>query len=213
MGLDEEIEEFLLKACVDDKAAAALRGEDDQTKQAVLDRGEMSECRNPSASLITRIRQAKENNRERNRSRSRSAGRGNSSSGGNGLAPSTVELEDFVRDNNVDQRAAAQLMEADPMVQKNVLERGSLTDCRNPSAVCLARIRDAKASRAQPTIQQLAPMMYGAYGYPGQMYGGHAYSGYVAYGTYPGYAGYSGYPAYQQAYVQPQPHQQQSGRQ
>jgi len=235
MGLEEELDEFLRKSGVDDRAAQALRSEDEKTKRAVLDRGDMADCRNPSASLMARIRVAKEGGTfggggggggggafgggsySRPRSRSRSPPRGMGMGG-----PGGREIDDFVRDNDIDEMAARQLRESDPAVQKNVLERGSLTDCRNPSAVLLARIRDAKASRAKPTMEQLGmssaqlpatPMMYGpcgAYGnpqamyaaqyanyaYAAQAYGGAAAGAYAQpqYGAYPT-AAYGAYPA------------------
>jgi len=46
--------------------------------------------------------------------------------------------------NGIDEIAAQLLREQEPRVQKEVLKRGSLEDCRSPSAVCLSRIRDAR---------------------------------------------------------------------
>merc|ERR1719203_1944843 len=208
MGLAEDIDEFVRKSAVDDRAAASLRAEDESTQRAVLERGDMSDCRNPSASLIARIRVAKESANGASRPRSRSPGRTSSQAAYHGSSdrgasdrPSQKELEDFIADNHIDEMAGKQLKEADGPTQKNVLERGSLTDCRNPSAVCLARIRDAKASRAQSTIEQLgltssqlptAPMVYnayGAYGDPQAMYAAAA-SASASASASPGYAAY-----------------------
>merc|ERR1719401_2246233 len=111
--------------------------------------------------------------------------------------------------------AARQLRQADGPTQRSVIDRGSLTDCRNPSAVCLARIRDARQSPPSP-VQAPAPapmasppaMMCGGYGgYVAPMYGAHpgygagyggGYSNFMAgYGACPGYGSYgaSGYPS------------------
>lgn len=219
MGLAEDIDAFLQKSDVDDRAGASLRAEPESVQRAVLDRGDMSDCRNQSASLIARIRVAKEGaGGSSGRPRSRSPGKtpANCSDKGSGDRPSIEELDDFIADNKIDEMAGRQLKEADGPTQKNVLERGSLTDCRNPSAVCLARIRDAKASRAQPTIQQLGltssalpttPMVYNAYGaygnpqamYAAQMSANPAYAAYAAaYGAcggYPAAAAYGACPA------------------
>lgn len=59
--------------------------------------------------------------------------------------PSRAEIDDFVRANDVDDRAAADLKDCPPDVQRKVLARGELSSARNPSAALLARIRDARA--------------------------------------------------------------------
>mmetsp|Transcript_106191 Transcript_106191/g.342567 ORF Transcript_106191/g.342567 Transcript_106191/m.342567 type:complete len:236 (+) Transcript_106191:52-759(+) len=208
MGLEDDVDDFIRKADVDSRAAAALRAEDTATQRAVLDRGDMSDCRNPSASLMSRIRVAKENmaaSRGRSISPARSSAPppmyGGAPSVGSG--PSQREIDDFIQDNDIDEMASRQLREADGPTQRSVLDRGSLTDCRNPSAVCLARIRDAKQNRAQSMLSQplVQPgTMYGSYGgYGSPLYAG-AYAG--AYGVVygiaaPGCAGTcpGGYPA------------------
>jgi len=60
--------------------------------------------------------------------------------------PSRAEIDDFIRANDVDDRAAADLRDCPPEVQRKVLARGELSSARNPSAALLARIRDARAS-------------------------------------------------------------------
>lgn len=204
MGLEDEVDDFLRKANVDSRAAAALRAEDAATQRAVLERGDMSDCRNPSASLMSRIRVAKENMMA-SRGRSISPRRRTSSpppqpissTPSTGGGPSQREIDDFIRDNDIDEMASRQLREADPATQRSVLDRGGLTDCRNASAVLLARIRDAKQVRAQPTFSQPPPqptMMYGAYpGYGTPLYPagtpaafGAAYGTAGACGAYPG---------------------------
>mmetsp|Transcript_57762 Transcript_57762/g.162932 ORF Transcript_57762/g.162932 Transcript_57762/m.162932 type:complete len:345 (+) Transcript_57762:129-1163(+) len=60
--------------------------------------------------------------------------------------PSNTEIDDFVRANDIDDRAANDLRDCDPEVQRKVLARGELSSARNPSAALLARIRDARAS-------------------------------------------------------------------
>mmetsp|Transcript_84703 Transcript_84703/g.263513 ORF Transcript_84703/g.263513 Transcript_84703/m.263513 type:complete len:300 (-) Transcript_84703:265-1164(-) len=60
--------------------------------------------------------------------------------------PSRSEIDDFIRANDVDDRAAADLRDCPPDVQRKVLARGELSSARNPSAALLARIRDARVS-------------------------------------------------------------------
>lgn len=211
-ALAREVDDFIERAGLDEKAANALRTEEERVKRAVLDRGDMSDCRNPSASLMARIRQVREVNRGRSRSRSRSRGRGGGgvAAPGGGDLPSKDEVDSFINENKIDEMAARQLRDCDGAIQRNVLDRGSLTDCRNPSAVCLARIRDAKEStRSAPPLSSLpSPVMYGfsSPGMPGGVnpYGAYA-AAYQAYGAqaaaaYGGYAAmYPGYAAYPQA--------------
>lgn len=61
-------------------------------------------------------------------------------------APSQAEIDEFVRANDVDDRAANDLRDCPPDVQRKVLARGELSSARNPSAALLARIRDARVS-------------------------------------------------------------------
>lgn len=65
-------------------------------------------------------------------------------------APTEDELEDFIKDNNVDSRAASDLRECNGEVQRKVIARGDLSSARNPSAALLARIRDARNSGSAP---------------------------------------------------------------
>mmetsp|Transcript_32594 Transcript_32594/g.69920 ORF Transcript_32594/g.69920 Transcript_32594/m.69920 type:complete len:191 (-) Transcript_32594:553-1125(-) len=153
MTLQDEVDDFVKRSGVDDRAAATLRREDERVQRAVLERGDMADVRNPSAILMSRIRVAKGGGRSRSVSRSKSpdVGRRRGGGGGGGGFPTMDEIDDFCDDNNLDDRAAQQLKEASGLVQQIVLDRGGLTDCRNPSAVCLARIRDAKAKEGKPS--------------------------------------------------------------
>merc|ERR1719343_1959646 len=54
------------------------------------------------------------------------------------------DVDDFIKANGVDERAAADLKESTIAVQKAVLARGDLSTARNPSAALLVRIRDAR---------------------------------------------------------------------
>eukprot|EP00931_Biecheleriopsis_adriatica_P079597 TRINITY_DN52994_c0_g1_i1.p1 TRINITY_DN52994_c0_g1~~TRINITY_DN52994_c0_g1_i1.p1 ORF type:complete len:281 (+),score=56.14 TRINITY_DN52994_c0_g1_i1:47-889(+) len=65
--------------------------------------------------------------------------------------PSEDEIDDFVKANDIDDRAAADLRECSADIQKKVLARGELSTARNPSAALLARIRDARAGVSGPS--------------------------------------------------------------
>lgn len=60
--------------------------------------------------------------------------------------PTRSEVDDFIRANDIDERAAADLRNCAGDIQRKVLARGELSTARNPSAALLARIRDARSS-------------------------------------------------------------------
>merc|ERR1719291_1159843 len=60
--------------------------------------------------------------------------------------PTPQEIDDFLRDNKIDERASADLKSCTGEIQRKALSRGDLSSARNPSAALLARIRDARSS-------------------------------------------------------------------
>lgn len=60
--------------------------------------------------------------------------------------PTRHEIEEFIRNNDIDERAAGDLRNCSGEIQRKVLARGELSTARNPSAAVLARIRDARSS-------------------------------------------------------------------
>lgn len=54
------------------------------------------------------------------------------------------EVERFIEENELDQRAASVLLLSSPEEQQFVMDLGGLTNVRNPSSVVLSRLRDAK---------------------------------------------------------------------
>jgi len=193
-----ELEEFIKSSGVDEGAAAALRSSAPAIQQAVIERGDISNARNPSSALMMRLKDAKV------------VPAGLSVPSGNVSA----DVEDFIRRNDVDERAGGSLRKATPEVQQAVMTRGDLSSARNPSSAILVRIREASAGGASPgsaiapapiatampaTVQGFLPQDPRAYAaYPGQC----AYpAGYPAVAAMPGpvqpaYPGYPpGYPA------------------
>eukprot|EP00929_Paragymnodinium_shiwhaense_P042932 TRINITY_DN2213_c0_g5_i1.p1 TRINITY_DN2213_c0_g5~~TRINITY_DN2213_c0_g5_i1.p1 ORF type:complete len:177 (+),score=70.37 TRINITY_DN2213_c0_g5_i1:76-606(+) len=122
--IKERIEEFFEQnPDIDDKAKDALRECSDEMQEAVLARGDISDARNKSAALIARIRDARYTD---------------------GAKVSDEKIDEFIEENEIDEKAGEDLRNAPAHVQKAVIERGKLTDCKNTSAALIARIRDAK---------------------------------------------------------------------
>jgi len=139
-SLADRIARFLEESNVDDQAAEAFRNCHPDVQEEVMQRG-VSSARNPSSALVGRIRDVE------------NAILG----GGGGSAPPrppppqapasrsgfAATLEDFIRANGIDDRAADTLRQCSSRVQEAVLDRGDLHGTRNPSSALLSRIRDA----------------------------------------------------------------------
>merc|ERR1712039_485498 len=59
----------------------------------------------------------------------------------------SAEVEQFIRENHLDDGAAKAIRSAAPDVQSEVVNRGTLLDCTNPSSAVMGRIREAKQAR------------------------------------------------------------------
>jgi len=136
------VEEFISENRLDENAARALRLEPADVQQGVMERGTLVDCFNASAAVMGRIRDIKSRG-------------GNTSTPGappklsaSGLPlPTRDQVEDFIRDNRVDENASRALRTESPEVQAEVLERGTLADCINASAAVMGRIRDGKMKK------------------------------------------------------------------
>merc|ERR1719502_1889524 len=71
--------------------------------------------------------------------------------------PSDRDIDDFVQANGIDDRAAEDFRSCPPEVQAKVLARGDLRDARNPSAMLLSRIKEAR----QDVAREGPPQGYG----------------------------------------------------
>jgi len=151
--VEDRMEEFIVNNSIDERAAQAFRCCSAEIVQAVMDRGELKDARNPSSALLGRIRDA-----------SSSVGWGGGGGSGSSYpyqqetqmrkfeeAPSAPsdDLETFISENTLDDRAAELLRATAPEVQAAVMARGSLRDTRNPSSAVLGRIKDAQAGQKQ----------------------------------------------------------------
>ncbi|CAE8583566.1 unnamed protein product, partial [Polarella glacialis] len=61
---------------------------------------------------------------------------------------SPSDVDRFLQENKIDDRAARELLVESMEVQTTVLNRGPLSNCSNPSSALLGRIRDAKRTVA-----------------------------------------------------------------
>merc|ERR1719469_1533902 len=63
---------------------------------------------------------------------------------------SREEVDRFVESNRLDDQAAALFKKEPADIQANVIDRGSLAECKNPSAALMGRLRDARQNRFKP---------------------------------------------------------------
>merc|ERR1712232_511309 len=145
-NITADVDAFLRVAEVDQQAATQLRTLPPHLQRQVLDTCDLSHARNKSAVLIARIRDTKAEAPPQSSQPPRLELVG----GEGGLLPSEVlaiqeEVNAFCVMNNIDPDAAVHLKTMSPDLQKKVLERGDLSHARNPSAVLIARMRDAKS--------------------------------------------------------------------
>lgn len=136
----EEVELFLRANQIDTAAARELRNEPPHVALAVLDRGPLRACVNPSGALVARIRDAK---------RGILTGGAGSRYGGMPppatLDPNASALDKFLSENRIDQAGVASLRSETKEVQQAVMAKGPLVNTTNPSASLMARIRNVKA--------------------------------------------------------------------
>lgn len=139
----EETEIFLQAHAIDPSAAKELRCEPPHVALAVLERGPLRACTNPSGALVARIRDAKRGILSGNQ------GRFAPVPPVAPMDPNATETERFLAENRIDVAGAASLR-AEPLdIQKLVMSKGPLTNSTNPSASLMARIRNVKANLQQ----------------------------------------------------------------
>merc|ERR1719335_1970552 len=64
------------------------------------------------------------------------------------------DVEQFIQDEGVDEKAAEALRELEPELQEQVMSRGTLSEGRNPSAMLIGRVRDAKKTVGLNQVEQ-----------------------------------------------------------
>mmetsp|Transcript_33240 Transcript_33240/g.91593 ORF Transcript_33240/g.91593 Transcript_33240/m.91593 type:complete len:566 (+) Transcript_33240:217-1914(+) len=172
-----EVETFISTSRLDETAARNLRAEPPHIQAAVIDRGTLAECYNPSSALIGRIRDAK---LEIKYGRSHAAGPAPLGAPSSGLAAqldngsATTDVERFISENLLDEKAATNLRQEPPQIQRAVIDRGSLRECTNPSSALIGRIRDAKLQVKYGSSGPMDPLPSRAGGVAGLGSGGNA---------------------------------------
>lgn len=169
--LAEEIGQFIVENRIDAPAARDLKVEPVHVQFAVLDRGPLTSCVNPSGALIGRIRDAKKGVRHGAQGAPHAIHQSLQSSqtspppagtpvlstaqpGGHaGLVGPMVglanqmgggEIEAFIAENRLDQGAAISLRAEPPDVREKVLAMGPLVNAVNPSAALMGRLRSVR---------------------------------------------------------------------
>lgn len=142
------VEQFIVDNRLDDRAAGALREKKEEIQNYVLSRGSLLHERNPSVACLMRIKAAQQSIKE----------------GGMGMVMPfnhdgvIDEVQQYIKENGIDDRAGMILLEKPKEVQRHVMARGALHNAHNPAAVCMLRIRDAeqhvKAMREQQQQQE-----------------------------------------------------------
>merc|ERR1712039_427341 len=111
---------------IDPSAARELRNEPAHVALAVIDRGALKACTNPSGALVARIRDAK---RGVLPVAPRPVGSAVAS-----LDPDVSELDRFLSENLIDHAGIVSLRAEAKEIQKIVMAKGPLTRSTNPSA-------------------------------------------------------------------------------
>lgn len=179
-GFDDisvEVEDYLQRHNIDPNASELLRAQPPDMQREII-KSDMSNCRNPSAVLLSRIERVRGGRGapvERARSRSRRGDSFGRSGGGQeerwpvSRAPSSftdeapnaaalrtaTDVEEYLARNNIDSNAGSVLRALPPDLQEQVMS-SDLSNSRNPSAVLLSRIRQLEA-RAAPTALPRGP--------------------------------------------------------
>jgi len=135
MGEHFDVDAFCADNALDNEATTQLKNLDPEMQKEVLGRGPLTDARNPSAVLLSRIRKLRDGPNRSRRSTALSDGE---------RKDLEHKVKRFIEDNDLDERASACLRESDDEILKELFARGPLTGARNPSAMVLSRIRSIK---------------------------------------------------------------------
>lgn len=161
----EEAERFARESRLDNSAADIFLKEPADVQANVIDRGSLGECKNPSAALMGRLRDARQNRFKP----TGGANGGHAPSLGLGGGTKPSEVEAFIEQNKIDMGAARALRAESADVQQSVMDRGTLDGFHNPSALVMARIKDVKLVIAEAASRNIKPGTGGSGGSSGQV--------------------------------------------
>merc|ERR1711904_686768 len=156
---DAGVHQFIADNGIDEDASQALCAEPGWIQKAVMEAGPLTNANNPSSALMVRLRKTK------------------MMGGGMGGGKSRREIQRFIEENNLDEKAGQVLLSESGAVQRDVIEMGSLANASNPSSALMVRIRRAKSNEPKGGGwgggMEMMPMMMGG-GMPmlGMMMGG-----------------------------------------
>lgn len=138
-----DVEGFIVESMLDERASEILRQCTPDVQRAVVSSGGTGDARNPSAVVLARIKAAK--------MKTQAGGGG----GGRGQDRQDVDgaVQQFVQENDLDEKSSQALLFCPPDVQQEVLSHGPL-EGRNPSAMVMGRIKRAMPHMAAPMHQQ-----------------------------------------------------------
>jgi len=159
------VEEYIARNGIDDSVAQNLRGQHPEVQRQIIN-SDLSNCRNPSAVLLSRIRSAEAQYNATAGPMVAAAQYGAPV----GVVPpppqrpppqprppslpprgvqasSNGQVEAFVQRNNIDAEGRQALLALPPNLQQEVMQRGEISsNCRNPSKVLVSRIRQLSAT-------------------------------------------------------------------
>jgi len=129
----DELREFCDENGVDDQAREKMEACEGWEIKAVLAQGGLTDCRNPSAAMMSRLRTVQ-----------KGKGKGGRKGGAKGFdnwnENLQKEVEDFIWEKQLDTRAAEAIKEVSERVAEALLQK-PMDDARNPSAVCLSLLK------------------------------------------------------------------------
>eukprot|EP00928_Gymnodinium_smaydae_P028936 TRINITY_DN21932_c0_g1_i1.p1 TRINITY_DN21932_c0_g1~~TRINITY_DN21932_c0_g1_i1.p1 ORF type:complete len:1079 (+),score=242.38 TRINITY_DN21932_c0_g1_i1:93-3329(+) len=125
---DSDVEAFLERNRIDDDACNVFRRTASELQREVM-QVDVSNSNNPSATLLSRLRRLRDSK------------------------AAEEEMELFLEQSDIDENAADALRALPRELQRQVIERGKLSDCRNPSAVLKARI--AQVRQGTPLCEEV----------------------------------------------------------
>merc|ERR1719271_217723 len=120
-----DIHSFISENGLDDRCGETLLRCSMEVQAAVMARGNCKDCRNPSSAILGRIKEI------------------HSEGVGHGEA-TEEEVEGFIMEAMLDDRASASLRNSTPEVQRIVIDRVTLAAIKNPNSAVLGRIKDAQ---------------------------------------------------------------------
>lgn len=164
---EEEVESFLRRVDVDEKAQDFLRKAPPAVQRAVLQQGGLGHATCPSGALTSRIIRAMQQARAAAASGGWSSGCGcwpSAGSGGCGWGGCGASgawnmnleqaVEEFLSQTSVDDKAADFLRKSPPDVQRAVLDIGGLEGARSPSGALTSRIKNVLAQRGPRSLAE-----------------------------------------------------------